>query len=158
MRRTALLGIAAASLWASITWQRFGLQPSALTLELALLPVRFGSVIHSWSPEQLATYRSTLLLDLGFVVAYGAFGYSAAKHSSPLQALPRTARRFAAWLLPSAASANLVQDALLGWLTEAPRFGVPVAYYLAFALAAAKLALVAAFGLLVALAYARTEA
>jgi hypothetical protein len=57
--------------------------------------------------------------------------------------------------LPAAASLDAIENALHWWLTELPRFGVPLAYAVAAAAAGLKWMLILAFALVVSIALAR---
>lgn len=131
------------------------LNPGVLSLQFAATPRAFGAVVHAWPPEHLARYRAHLPVDGLLLLAYGSFGYLLATRSTLLTALRPRMRWAATWALPAAALFDAIENALHWWLTELPRFGVPLAYGLAAAAAGLKWLLIVAFMLLVSHALAK---
>ncbi|HWS75634.1 MAG TPA: hypothetical protein VN324_10885, partial [Quisquiliibacterium sp.] len=94
-------------------------------------------------------------VDYVLLTAYGVFGYLAGTRTGVFAALGATHRRAATWLLPAAALFDAVENALHWWLTEAPRFGVPLAYALSAGFSWLKWMSIVAFLLICARAVAR---
>jgi hypothetical protein len=152
-----LTGLTALALLAGLWWYLADLQPGALALQFAFTPRTFGEVVHAWSIEQLARYRLHLLADGVLLLAYGTFGFLLATRTALFTGLPAWLRRLAPWWLPLAAAFDAVENALHGWLTAVPRFGVPLPYALAACASVLKWALLIGFALLAAWALARAE-
>jgi len=157
MRLTWLSGIVALILLGGISWYLSPLKPGILALQLAFTPRAFGDIIHFWSAQDLARYRAHLPIDFGLILAYSVFGYSLASRTSLLSGLTRFWSSFARWCLPGAGAFDVVENVLHWWLTEVPRFGVPMVYAVSASCSLTKWLLLAAFALLVAHAAARAE-
>lgn len=121
-------GVAAALVFAGLTWMLAPLDPGVLALQFAYTPQAFANVIHTWSPEQLALYRAHLPFDFVLLGCYGAFGYLLTARSGVFAAWHRAARAAARWALPAAAAFDAAENVLHAWLTAAPRFGVTLPY------------------------------
>lgn len=145
-------GAVALALFVGLAWYLAPLHPGALALQFAATPGEFGAIVHAWPVQDLARFRAHLPIDMLLLLAYGAFGYLLATRTALFGHPPAPLGRAARWLLPLAAMFDAAENALHVWLTEAPRFGVPMAYRLAASCATAKWALLVAFGLLVAAA------
>jgi len=150
-------GVAALALFVGIAWWLAPLSPGALALQFAYTPRSFGAIVHVWPPEHLARYRAHLPADMLLLACYGTFGWLLATRGTLLEALPRRARRVAAWLLPLAAAFDAAENALHAWLTAAPRFGVAPLYVVSAACSSAKWLLMLGFAALVLAAVARRE-
>ena len=150
-------GAATLILLVAIVWQLRGLQPGALELQLALDARGFGAVIHQWTAEDLARYRAHLPWDCALLASYGTFGWLLAARTATFSELGRAGRGFATWALPLAAASDAAENALHGWLTEVPRFGVGWIYPVAAGCAALKWALVLAWMLVLAWALLRSR-
>lgn len=157
MRAVWFSGLAALILCAGLAYYLAPLQPGTLALQMAYTPRMFGEIIHLWSPADLARYRSHLPADFALLAAYGAFGYLFATRAAILRARSAAFRLTMKWLLPLAALSDALENALHWWLTEVPRFGVPLAYMVSSASASLKWLLIAGFALLCAYALARAE-
>ena len=155
LRGVWLSGLAALALFAWLAWYLAPLAPGALALQLTWSPRAFGEIIHFWSEAELARYRSHLPVDYALLIAYGAFGYLVATRTGIFAARGAVTRRIAAWLLPAAALLDAVENALHWWLTEVPRFGIPLAYATSASCAWGKWLLIIAFLLMCAWAAAR---
>lgn len=127
------------------------LSPSFLYLQSSFTPRAFGQVVHLWSPEQLAAYRTHLPLDMALLACYATFGVLAATRTSWLAPYGR----WAIGLLPLAALFDLGENALHAWLTEVPRLGVTLPYLLAGTCSMLKFGFIGAFVVLWAGAWAR---
>lgn len=148
MRAVWLTGLGAAAL-AGLAIYLAPLEPGVLALQLAFTPQAFARIIHAWPPEHLARYRAHLPVDGLLLLAYGAFGFLLATRTALFSACRAVLRRLAAWTLPLAATFDALENALHGWLTAEPRFGIPLAYAVAASASAAKWALLLVFGGLV---------
>jgi len=157
MKLVWFFGLAAAVLFAGLSLMLAPLDPGPLTLQLAFTPRAFASVIHAWSPEQLARYRAHLPLDFALLACYGAFGYRLASRSSLFLAWRPAARAAARWCLPAAAGFDAVENVLHLWLTAMPRFDVTLPFVAAALCAAIKWLLLCAFALAVAGALAQSR-
>jgi len=152
MRLLVWLGAAILFLFAGLAWYLAPLKPNVLALQLAFTPREFAAIIHAWSPEQLARYRAHLPVDGLLLVCYGMWGYLFAARC-PWLAGPGSGNRVVArWSLPIAAALDAVEDALHWWLTEVPRFDLPLPYWISAFSASMKWIMVLAF--LVAILYA----
>lgn len=140
-------GIAAALLFAGLSWWLAPLEPGALALQFAFTPRAFGTVVHQWSVADLARYRAHLPVDMLLLIAYAVFGHRLATRTTLFDGRGAGLRRLARWLLPLAAAFDALENALHAWLTGAPRFGVPAAYALAAGAATAKWLLITGFAL-----------
>jgi hypothetical protein len=140
-----------------MTWYLWPLRPNVLVLQLAFTPKLFGEVVHAWPPELLARYRTSLVAGYALLAAYGAWGYLMAARSALFSPLAPWLRRSARWWLPLAAGCNAAENALHWWLTEVPRFAVPVPYAVSAGCALVKWLLLLAFGALVLYALARSD-
>ncbi len=89
------------------------------------------------------------------LASYGLFGYLLTTQTRVFEAYQCRHRRWLAWALPLAAVFDAVENSLHLWLTEVPRFGVPLPYLLAALAASAKWVLLFSFGLAVAVALLR---
>lgn len=157
MRLPWLSGAVALILLGGLGWYLAPLEPGILVLQLAFTPRAFGEIIHFWSVDDLARYRAHLPFDFGLIVAYSVFGYSLASETTVFAGLSRFWSSFARWCLPLAGVFDVVENLLHGWLTEIPRFDVPLAYAVSASCSLTKWLLLAAFALLVAYAAARAE-
>ncbi len=157
MRGVWVSGLAAAGLLAGLTWTLWPLEPGVVALQLAFTPAAFGEIVHSWSPADLALYRSHFPADFMLLFAYGVFGYLAGTTTRALGHGSRGRRRLATWLLPAAAVFDALENALHWWLTELPRFGVPLIYAASASISLSKWLAIVAFGVLCAVALWRTE-
>lgn len=157
MRLPWLSGTVALILFGAIAWYLAPLTPGIFALQLAFTPRAFGDIIHFWSVDGLARYRSHLPMDFGLILAYSVFGYSFASQTSVFFGRTRLWSAFARWCLPVAGAFDVVENVLHGWLTEVPRFDVPLVYAVSASCSLAKWLLLAAFALLVAYAAARAE-
>lgn len=156
MKPVWFFGIAAAVIFAASSVMLAPLAPGPLALQLAFTPQAFASVIHAWSPGQLARYRAHLPLDFVLLACYGAFGYLLASRTRLFLAWRPTARAAARWCLPAAAGFDAVENVLHLWLTAMPRFDVTLPYFAAALCAAIKWLLLCAFALAVAGALAQS--
>jgi hypothetical protein len=157
MRLVWLSGTLALLLLGGLAWYLEPLEPGVFALQLAFTPRAFGDIIHLWSAENLARYRIHLLMDFGLILAYSVFGYSLASRVRMFASRSRFWSWFARWCLPCAGALDVVENVLHGWLTEVPRFDVPLVYTVSASCSLAKWLLLAAFALLVAYAAARAE-
>lgn len=158
MRPVWLSGIAALALFAGIAWYLAPLEPNVLALQLSFSPRAFATVVHAWSPEQLARFRWHLLPDFALLGCYGAFGYLLVSRSGLFTHFRPALRRAALWSLPLAAAFDAAENVLHWWLTATPRFGVVLPYLASGACAALKWLLLLGFALAAVLALARAAA
>jgi hypothetical protein len=126
-----LSGALAAALFIALAWYLAPLDPGVLALQLSFTPRAFARVVHAWPPEGLARYRAHIPFDFVLLAAYGSFGALLATRTAVFARCRPALRRFAPWALPLAALFDGVENALHLWLTEAPRFGMPMAYAVA---------------------------
>lgn len=152
-----LSGLSAAILFSGIAWYLMALDPNIVSLQFAYSPRLFGEIVHVWGPELLERYRRHLPYDFGLLVSYGAFGYLLVTRTRVFAGSRMAVSRLAQWALPIAASFDALENGLHGWLTTAPRFGVPWAYALSSGASAVKWLFLAGFVGLVVLALVRTE-
>lgn len=145
-------GLATLALSAGLAWYLAPLAPGVLALQLAFSPRDFGAVIHFWSPEQLQRFRQHLPADCLLAFCYGLFGYLLARGTGLFRNCGLLVRRFLAWALPLAAVCDGLENALHGWLTEAPRFATTWPYWAASGSALLKWSLLLAWGLAVVIA------
>jgi hypothetical protein len=145
LRPLYLLAAAIVLLEAIILALVLPLQPGGFALQFIATPRGFGEIIHVWSPEQLARYRSHLPVDGLLLLAYGSFGWLCVQRVSFYQRLRPWVRRCGAALLPLAAAFDAVENSLHWWLTEVPRFGLPGVYLASASCAALKWLLVLGF-------------
>jgi hypothetical protein len=158
VRLTALLGIVAVVLFVGIAGYLSPLKPGVLELQFAFTPRAFGQVVHAWSPAHLARYRALLPLDTALLLVYGTFGYLLVTRTPTLASLSPLPLRLASLCLPVAAAFDAIENALHWWLTEAPRFGMPLVYAVSATCSSFKWALLLLFGLTVAYAQVKSEA
>lgn len=151
-----LFGVSAAVLFVGLAGYLASLQPGVVALQLAFTPRAFGEVVHAWSAEGLARYRAHLPLDFALIAAYSAFGYTLARSARAFGRLRPRAATFATWCLPAAGAFDGAENLFHWWLTEAPRFGVPLVYAVSASCALIKWALLVGFGCLAAYACARS--
>lgn len=152
-----LTGLSALGLIAGLGWYLAPLEPSIVVLQFAFTPRAFGEVIHAWTPEHLFRFRAHLAADSALLLSYGAFGYLLSTRTQVLASLPRAIGRWARWALPLAAVFDAAENALHLWLTEVPRFGVPLPYLVAASCASLKWLLLLAYALTIAVALARAD-
>lgn len=152
-----LSGLLTVALFAGLTWYLAPLHPGALALQLAWSPRAFGEIIHVWSEADLARYRNHLPVDFVLLAAYGTFGYLVGARTTLFRGAGARYRRVATWVLPMAALSDALENALHWWLTETPRFGVPLVYALSAGCAWLKWLLAIGFLLLVASVLVREE-
>lgn len=157
MRLPWLSGSVALILLVGLAWFLEPLKPGVFALQLAFSPRAFGDIIHLWSVEKLAQYRIHLLVDFGLILAYAVFGYSLASQSRVFSGLTPSWTSFARWCLPVAGVFDVVENLLHWWLTEVPRFDVPLVYAVSASCSLTKWLLLAAFAFLIAYAAARAE-
>lgn len=157
MRSIALLGALLLLLFLGIAGYLYPLNPGVLELQFAFTPRAFGQIVHAWPPEHLARYRHHLPLDVVLLLGYGGFGYLVAKRTGAFSSLSPVVRRLASVCMPLAAAFDAVEDVLHWWLTDAPRFGVPLVYALSATSASLKWALLLAFGALLVYAQAARQ-
>ncbi len=157
MKRVWFFGLAAAALFAGLSIMLAPLDPGPLALQLAFTPQAFGRVIHAWSPEQLALYRTHLPIDFILLGCYGAFGYLLAARSSLFAGWRPASRAVARWCLPLAAGFDAAENLLHLWLTAMPRFDVTLPYLAAALCSSAKWLLLCGFALAVASALAQAR-
>jgi hypothetical protein len=150
-----LCGFVTVVLFVGLAWYLAPLNPSILALQFAFTPQAFGTIIHTWPAEHLARYRGHLPFDCLLLLVYGSFGYLLATRSKVFASVSPAIRQFASWALPVAAIGDATENALHWWLTEVPRFGVPVPYAAAAVAATLKWAFVCSFGALTAYALLR---
>jgi hypothetical protein len=153
-----ITGAASVALFVGLAWYLAPLEPSVLALQLTFRPRVFGDIVHFWSPEQLARFRMHLLWDCVLLASYGAFGWLLARRTRVFAAYRPKARAAVAWMLPAAAAFDAAENALHGWLTEAPRFGTVWPYVAAGGCATLKWGLIVAFAAVTAHALSRDEA
>jgi len=156
MRLITGLGVATLGLFAGLAWYLAPLEPSILALQLAFTPRAFASVIHIWPAEHLARYRAHLPVDGVLLLAYGTWGYLFASRSALWANLGGAPKWLGLWTLPLAAAFDAVEDGLHWWLTEAPRFDLPLPYLIAGFSASLKWIMALAF--LAAILYAVSRA
>lgn len=155
MCRVWMAGVVALGLLCGLGVYLAPLKPNILALQFAFTPRAFGEVVHQWTGEPLHRYRVHLLVDYALLASYGLFGYLLTTHTRMFEAFQGRHRRWLAWTLPLAAVFDAVENSLHLWLTEVPRFGVPLPYLLAALAASAKWLLLFSFGLAVAVALLR---
>ncbi|GAA4410103.1 hypothetical protein [Quisquiliibacterium transsilvanicum] len=148
-------GLVALALFAGLAWHLSPLSPGALALQLAWTPRAFGEIVHFWSDAELARYRSHLPVDYALLAAYGAFGYLLSTRTGIFGGRGAGYRRIGTWLLPAAALLDALENALHCWLTEVPRFGMPLVYAASAGAAWLKWLLIIGFLLMCAWAAAR---
>lgn len=152
MHRVWMAGIVTLGLLCALGIYLAPLKPNILALQFAFTPRAFGEVVHLWTGEPLHRYRVHLLVDYALLASYGLFGYLLTTQTSVFDAFKARHRRWLAWTLPLAAVFDAVENSFHLWLTEVPRFGVPLPYLLAALAASAKWVLLFTFGLAVAVA------
>ena len=157
MRLVWLSGTVALILLGGIAAYLAPLKPGIFALQLAFTPRAFGEIIHFWSPQDLSRYRLHLLFDFGLILAYSVFGYSLASRTGAFSGLSGFWSAIARWCLPGAGVFDAVENLLHCWLTEVPRFGVPLVYSLSASASLTKWLLLGAFALLVAYGAALSE-
>jgi hypothetical protein len=150
-------GMASLCLFAGLAWFLAPLEPGVLALQFAFTSKAFAAVVHAWPPEHLARYRAHLPVDYILLVCYGCFGYLLASRSALFARYSPTVRAAAIWALPLAATFDAAENALHGWLTAAPRFGVTLPYAAAALCSTVKWALLAGFATAVAHALTRSD-
>lgn len=152
-----LSGIAALLVLATIAWKLAPLYPAVVALGFAFSPRTFAAIVHEWSPEQLALYRAALHANFLFLACYAAFGFFLARRCKLFVRYSRGLRLIMAAALPLAGSLGAVATALHLWLTEMPRFGVPLPYAVSAACVTAEALILLAFGLAVIHGLARED-
>lgn len=157
VRLVWLVGLVALGLALGIAWYLAPLRPNVLALQFAFTPRAFGEVIHFWSAEQLLRFRAHLPADGALLLSYGLFGYLLASRTKLFGPLSPGGRRWATWALPLAAAFDAAENALHLWLTEAPRFGVPLSYALAAGCASLKWLAIVGFAATVVVALTKAE-
>lgn len=157
MKLVWFFGVAAVVMFAGLAWMLAPLDPGVLTLQFAFTPQAFASVIHGWSPEQLALYRAHLPFDFILLGCYGAFGYLLAARSTLFVSWRPAARTAVRWILPAAAAFDAAENVLHAWLTAMPRFGMTLPYVASALCSTLKWALLCGFALAVARALAQTR-
>jgi len=148
-------GLIALALFGGLAWYLRPLDPGVLALQLAWTPRAFGKIVHLWSATDLARYRSHLPVDFALLAAYGSFGYLVATQTGVFRGRGPWYRRLGTWLLPAAALFDALENAFHWWLTEVPRFGMPLVYAASAGCAWLKWLLIIGFLLLSAHALAR---
>lgn len=149
MRPVWFLGGAALALFAALTAFLAPLEPGALQLQFAFTPRAFGTVIHLWSPADLARYRAHLPWDFLLLALYAGFGWLFVRRAPLFARHTPAARLAAAALLPAAAVFDAAENTLHLWLTAAPRFGAEPVYLLSGLAATMKWALLLCFAAVV---------
>lgn len=157
MRALWLIGLVGLATFCAIAWYLAPLTPNVVALQFSFTPAKFGFVIHSWPAEHLARYRAHFVADFLLLLCYGAFGYLCATRTRLFATLPALLQWSGKWALPLAALFDATENALHLWLTEVPRFGYRVVYFVAASCSVAKWALLFSFALLVLLALARSQ-
>lgn len=141
-----LSGSLTASLWLLMAWQLRELTPGVVALQFAWDPQTFGRIIHIWSPDDLALFRRFLLIDYVVLLAYGAFGWLLAARTRLFASLSPRLQALARFCLPLAAALDAAENVCHGWLTEMPRFDVPMLYGFSTTCSALKWSLIFVFG------------
>lgn len=157
MRIVWISGLTALALFAGLAWYLAPLNPGALALQFAFMPRTFGEIVHFWPPADLARYRNHLPVDFLLLAAYAVFGYFVAQRAAVFRDRSSLFRRVLGWLLPVAALFDALENTLHWWLTEAPRFGVPLAYTVAAGASALKWLLIVVFCVLCLYAVLRAD-
>lgn len=152
-----LLAIATALLFTGISFYLAPLNPNIIALQFAATPRAFGAIVHTWPAEHLARFRNHLPADCLLLLCYGSLGYLLATRTAVFKGLKALARRAATWALPLAAVFDALENGLHWWLTEVPRFGVPLPYALASGAAGLKWLLILAFALISVFAVSRAD-
>lgn len=152
-----LTGLASLGLFAGLAWYLAPLEPGVLALQFAFTPRAFAAIVHAWPSEHLERFRTHLPLDCILALGYGCFGYLLASRSTLFARYSATVRNAAIWALPLAATFDAAENALHGWLTAVPRFGVTLPYAAAALCSTAKWALLAGFAIAVAHALTRSD-
>jgi len=147
MPATVILGVAALLLLLGLGVYLAPLEPGVLALQFAATPRAFGLVIHLWTAEQLALYRSHFAADFALLACYGAFGWRLSRRTPLFARAPARARKLLPWTLPLAAAFDAAENALHLWLTAEPRFGVAPLYLASASCAALKWTLLLGFAL-----------
>jgi hypothetical protein len=150
-------GLASLGLFAGLAWYLAPLEPGVLALQFAFTPKAFAAIVHAWPAEHLEKFRAHLPIDCALLLGYGCFGYLLASRSKLFARSSRAARCAATWALPLAAAFDAAENALQGWLTAVPRFGVTLPYFAAALCSIAKWMLLAGFAIAVAHALTRSE-
>lgn len=150
-------GIASLGLFAGLAWYLAPLEPGVLALQFAFTSRAFAAIVHAWPPDHLERFRAHLPIDYLLLLGYGCFGYLLASRSALFARYSATVRRAASWAPPLAAAFDAAENALHGWLTAAPRFGVTLPYAAAALCSTAKWALLAGFAIAVAHALTRSD-
>ena len=157
MRAVWFSGLTALALAAALGWYLAPLEPGVLALQFAFTPRAFGQIIHFWSAADLQRYRSHLPIDYVLLAAYATFGYLCVTRTHLCATRAPSFRRVLTWLLPLAAVFDAIENALHWWLTEAPRFGMPLVYAATATASSLKWQLLVAFALMCAYALLRAE-
>lgn len=152
LRAVRLSGALAAVLFIGLAWYLAPLEPGVIALQFAFTPRAFASIVHAWPAEHLARYRAHLPVDMLLLTAYGSFGWLLATRTALFARCRAGLRRVAAWALPLAAFFDAIENGLHGWLSAAPRFGMPAVY--AAAATASTLKWMLLLGFAAAVAYA----
>ena len=146
----------ALTLFGGIAWALAPLDPGILALQMAFTPLRFGEVIHAWPANHLLLYRQHFVADFVLLLAYAALGYLLATRTRAFGAVGQMGKRLARWSLPLAAVFDALENLLHLWLTEVPRFGVPLAYAVSGSCSLLKWLWLLGFGCLLAYALVKT--
>lgn len=157
MRAVWASGVLAAVLFIGVFWYLSSLKPGIIALQFAWHPQTFGGIIHLWSEDDLARYRSHLPVDYAVLLAYAAFGWLLATRTRVFAPLSPAGRLFARLGLPLAAVFDAAENAFHWWLTEMPRFDTPATYLMSTTCSAFKWGLLIGFGALVLHALAQAE-
>lgn len=156
---TWAVGVSVVVLLLGLGWFLAPLEPGILALQFAATPHAFAAVIHVWGAEHLARYRAHLPVDALLLLAYGWWGYRWVRNRGDAWFARRgRVRALATWSLPMAAVCDAAENGAHWWLTEMPRFGVPLVYAGSAGAAALKWAFILQFlVLLLWAAYAKTS-
>jgi hypothetical protein len=150
MRTNRLLATVSALLFIAMAIYTSPLDPGIPALQFTFTESAFRSILDKWQPTGVTRFKAHFAIDFPFLICYGALGFLIATRTTIFQNLPPFLKSLLTLSLPSAAVADVIENAMhLHFLIGTGQFSL-AQYFVAGVAAALKWLLIGIFAVSVA--------
>lgn len=118
MKSVVLIGTLALALFVAMASYTTPLRPSIPELQFTYSAQAFQDIVAAWPPDGIARFKKHFLIDFPFLLCYGLLGYSIATRTRLCKWCSPRVRSALAHMLPTAASADAVENLLHFYLVS----------------------------------------
>jgi hypothetical protein len=145
MRVTLLLAAASALLFMAMVIYTWPLDPSIPAIQFTFTEAAFNNTLNGWQPAEFARFKYHFAIDFPFLLCYGALGYFITMRTPLFRIFKAHTKTLIAALLPVAAGADAIENALHLFFVSATGPLPPTLYMAAGLAASTKWGLIVAF-------------